>query len=198
MLETQEFLDLVKQIRERNDGAMCQLVNVYGPILERIAKKLVGQALQSQLDASDVVQNVQIVLWVGIRSGRFKVPTPEHFLSLSKTLLRRHIARYWRKAKQEMASTVDGQLIGTIPDHDLTSVLNSAEKDQNLEVEELLEQFLSQVDEIDQQLIKMRFRGYTTAEAARALKLDPGFLRVRLGRIRQRFANLWPQLESVE
>ena len=165
MLETKDFLDLIEQIKNRDDGAMCQLVKAYGPAMERIAGKLVGQALQAQLDPADVVQNVQITLWVGIRSGQFNVRTPVQFLALAKTLLRRQMARHWRKIKTEMTSTVDGQLIGTLPDQDVSALLNRAEKNQSLEVDEILERFLSQVDEIDKQLIKMRFRGYTTAEA---------------------------------
>jgi len=42
----------------------------------------------------------------------------------------------------------------------------------------------------------MRFLGYTTSEAANYLRVDSGFLRVRLGRLRQRFASFLPLLES--
>lgn len=196
MLENKEFLELVERIKKRDDGAMCRLVKVYGPAMERIAEKLIGQPLQSQLDPADVVQNVQVTLWVGIRSGRFSVPTPKHFLALAKLLLRRHIARCWRKAKLEMASTVEGRLNGTVSDQHISLLCKEPAKEKSLEVDEILKDFLERVDEIDQQLIRLRFRGYTTAEAARALKLTPGFLRVRLGRLRMRFAKLWPQLES--
>jgi RNA polymerase sigma factor (sigma-70 family) len=198
VLTSSDFRDLVDQIKNRDDGAMCRLVKVYGPTMERIAAKLVGQTLQAQLDPADAVQNVHVTLWVGIRSGRFDVPTPEHFLALAKTLLRRHVARYWRKVKLEMMSTMDGRLMETLPDQDLSAVLQEAEKEKRLEVDEILERFLCQVDSIDQQLIKMRFHGYSTADAARALKLDPRFLRVRLSRLRLRFANLWPQLASAD
>jgi RNA polymerase sigma factor (sigma-70 family) len=194
-LDSKDFNDLVEQIKGQNDGAMCQLVKVYGPTMERIAEKLIGPALQAQLDPADIVQNVQVTLWVGIRSGRFSVPTPHQFLALAKTLLQRRIARYWRKVKLEMASTVDGKLLGTISDDDLSGLFNVTKNDQALDVDEILERFLSRVDETDRQLIRMRFLGYTTAEAAQALQLDAGFLRVRLGRLRRRFANLWPHLE---
>jgi RNA polymerase sigma factor (sigma-70 family) len=197
MLESKEFLSLIEKIRSRDDGAMCILVKVYSRAMEQTAAKLIGPALQSQLDPADVVQHVQVTLWVGIRSGRYTLPTPGHFLALANSLVRRRIARQWRKIKLEMSSTVDGRLIDTHPDSDFSDYFSAPASEQRLEVDEVLERFLSQVDEVDQQLIRMRFRGLTTAEAARALDLDPGFLRVRLGRLRQRFTNLWPQLEVV-
>jgi RNA polymerase sigma factor (sigma-70 family) len=192
----QDFTALVERVKQRDDGAMCRLIEQYGTEMLRFAEKLVGQALQAHLDAADAVQTVQVTLWVGIRTGRFSVPTPDHFLALAKVLLRRHIARCWRKAKNEMARTLEGRLIDTMSDQDFSSAFKSAEPQNHMEVDELLERFLSQVDEIDQQLVKMRFLGYTTSEAANRLQLDSGFLRVRLGRLRQRFANFLPLLES--
>jgi len=192
----QDYTTLVERVKLRDDGAMCKLVELFGGRMTRIAEKLVGPALQAKLDADDAVQTVQITMWVGIRTGRFTVPTPEHFVALAKILLRRHIARFWRKAKNEMTSTLDGALMDTVSDRDLATAFKAAEPQQNIEVDELLERFLCQIDEIDQKLVKMRFLGYTTSEAANHLQLDSGFLRVRLGRLRQKFASLWLQLES--
>ena len=59
---------------------------------------------------------------------------------------------------------------------------------QSSEFDDLVEHFLAQLGDMDRQLIKLRFQGFTTADAARRLNLDPGFLRVRLGRLRKRFA----------
>jgi DNA-directed RNA polymerase specialized sigma24 family protein len=95
-----------------------------------------------------------------------------------------------------MANTLSNSMIETVVERDLSVAMREAELQRKLDVDEFLEQFLTQIDEIDQQLVKMRFNGYTTAEAAESLQLDPGFLRVRLSRLRQKFANLWPLLES--
>jgi RNA polymerase sigma factor (sigma-70 family) len=196
ILSDSEFLVLLQRIKNRDDGAMCKLIEYYGGAMERLAEKLIGPALQSHLDPADAVQTVQLTLWVGIRTGQFVVPSPSHLLALTKTLLRRHIARYWRKVKSEMASTLSSSMIETVVERDLSAALREAEQHRKLDVDEFLEQFLTQIDEIDQQLVKMRFHGYTTAEAAENLQLDPGFLRVRLSRLRIKFANLWPLLES--
>jgi len=41
-------------------------------------------------------------------------------------------------------------------------------------------------DSQDRRLVELRLQGYSTAEVAREMNLDSRFLRVRLGRLRQR------------
>ena len=192
----QDFSTLVNRIKNGDDDAMCALIKKYGPTMERFAEQMVGRVLQAHVDAADAVQAVHITLWVGIRTGRFVVPTPDHLLALAKTLISRQVARYWRTIKTEMTVKLDSSMAETLQDRDLAAAFQDTESRNNLEVDELLEKFLSQMDEIDQRLVKMRFHGYTTSEAASSLQVDSGFLRVRLGRLRRKFANLWPQLEQ--
>jgi RNA polymerase sigma-70 factor (ECF subfamily) len=190
-----DFGTLIDRIKAGDDGAMCELVERYGATLERMAEQMVGRVLQPHVDGADAVQAVTITLWVGIRTGRFNVPTPDHFLALAKTLISRQIARYWRSVKTEMAAKVDTSMAETLTDRDLNAALKDAEPEKAMEVDELLDKCLSHMDEIDQRLVKLRFEGYTTSEAADSLQLDSGFLRVRLGRLRRKFANLWPQID---
>ena len=192
----QDYSTLISRIKNGDDEAMCALIERYGPTMERMAEQMVGRVLQAHVDAVDAVQAVHITLWVGIRTGRFVVPTPDHLLALAKTLISRQVARYWRTVKTEMTVKLDSSMAETLPDRDLSAAFQETESQKNLEVDELLDKFLGQMDEIDQRLVKMRFHGFTTSEAATTLQVDSGFLRVRLGRLRRKFANLWPQLEA--
>jgi RNA polymerase sigma-70 factor (ECF subfamily) len=54
---------------------------------------------------------------------------------------------------------------------------------------EELDHVLGALGPLDRRLVDLRLRGYSTAEAARELGLDPHHLRVRLGRLRQRLAD---------
>src|SRR5262249_2397975 len=89
------------------------------------------------------------------------------------------VARQWRAFKRHNADSCGGaQLL-----QDEASV--PPEQENNLLLKERLAQFLKGVDDIDRQLVELRLQGYKTAEAARELGLAPGFLRVRLLRLRQ-------------
>lgn len=194
MIATDNYAVMVERIQQGDDSAMCGLIDMHGMEMKRMASGLVGKALQSHLDADDAVQTVHVAMWVGIRTKRFDVPTSDHFLALARTLLRRQVARFWRKAKSQRTTCLDGSLIDTICDQDLSAAAQP-EPQQTLEVDEFLERFLGRLDETDQQLVKMRFLGYKTSEAARRLNLAPGYLRMRLIRLRQRFAHLWRKLK---
>ena len=187
---TNAFQHLVERIRTGDDSAMSDLMHQHGAAIRRTAEKLIGKALQSQLDSADLVQSVQIVLWLGLRTGKFAVATPENLYSLAKTLLRRKVARYWRAVKPLTDATIcDVSLNDTAVDQAFYPARETAASaQQNFEFDDVVENFLTQLSDLDRQLIKLRFQGFTTAEAARHLNLDPGFLRVRLGRLRKRFA----------
>ncbi|MCI0682577.1 MAG: sigma-70 family RNA polymerase sigma factor [Gemmataceae bacterium] len=173
---------------------MSQLMLQYSDAMRRTAHKLIGKALQSHLDSVDLVQSVQITLWIGLRTGKFSVDKPENFLSLANTLLRRKVARYWRNIKTRI--TISDTLLGdTWVDQAVYPPAH--EPSRSLEFDDLVDRFLDQLSDIDRQLVKLRFKGCSTAEAARHLNLDPGFLRVRLGRLRKRFAQFRESLVNT-
>jgi len=184
--QTDDYQDLIDRVRRFENSAMDKLVERFGTHMERIAYSLVGKAIQSQLDPADAVQAVQLAMWVGIRTGRFAIPTPHHFLNLARTLLRRHIARFWRKAKYGRTLPLHGELQADgLSQGPFTSCKNLPA--QAIDTNEFLERFLHQIDDTDRLLVKMRFLGFTTAEAAKQMKCVPGSLRMRLQRLRGRF-----------
>jgi RNA polymerase sigma factor (sigma-70 family) len=183
------FAELVAQVKAGDDWAMTELMKRYAEPMRRTASQLIGRVLQPQLDSEDLVQSVQLILWLGLRAGKLSVNTPECLLALAKTLLRRKIARHWRSAKATaMASTIDGVLATTVADMRIGAATAETDPRHSAEFDDLVEHFLGQLDDLDRQLVTLRFQGCSTADAARHLQLDPGFLRVRLGRLRKRFA----------
>ncbi len=185
----QDYTTLLKRVQEADDAAMCELIERYGPAMHRTAERLVGRPLQAQLDAGDLVQSVLIALWLGIRTGKFLVPTAERLLALAKTMLRRQVARHWRTAKVELNRTLEGNLSETFLDQNLFAPAKETEPQRSRDFDDLMEDLLNQLDVIDKRLVNLRFQGCSTAEAARCLRLDPGYLRVRLSRLRKKFAD---------
>jgi RNA polymerase sigma-70 factor (ECF subfamily) len=188
--ENVEFAELVVLVKAGDDWAMAELMKRYAEPMRRTAGQLIGRTLQAQLDSVDLVQSVQLILWLGLRAGRFSVTSPEGLLALAKVLLRRKIARYCRSLKPAtMTGTIEGVLSTTLIDQQLVSASPDTDPQRSAEFDDLVEHFLAQLDDLDQQLVKLRFQGYSTADAARHLRLEPGFLRVRLGRLRKRFGD---------
>jgi RNA polymerase sigma-70 factor (ECF subfamily) len=182
--ERESFGELIAQIKAGDDWAMAELLNRYAEPMRRTADQLIGRLLQAQLDSVDLVQSVQLILWLGLRSGKFSVQGPSGLLALAKLLLQRKVARYWRTAKfAQVSNTIDGDLAATLADRQVYENPRSC-----AEFDDLVEHFLARLDSLDQRLVKLRFEGYSTADAARYLQLDPKLLRVRLGRLRRRFS----------
>jgi RNA polymerase sigma factor (sigma-70 family) len=185
---TSKFGQLVQRVKTGDDSAMTDLMEEYSEPLRRTAAQLIGKALRSQLDSADLVQSVQIILWLGLRTGKFSVATPDNLLALARTLLRRKVARYWRTVKAPVTTISDVSLIDTVVDQAIFPLRHESNPQESSEFDDLVEHFLEHLGDLDRRLVKLRFQGFSTAAAARQLKLDPGFLRVRLGRLRKRFA----------
>jgi RNA polymerase sigma-70 factor (ECF subfamily) len=192
-----DFAQLVNRVKAGDDSAMTQLTESLGPTMRRMARELIGKSLQSHLDSDDLVQSVQLVLWLGLRTGKFPFVSTENLFGLVRTLLRRQVARYCRSAKPHMSRTIDAKLGNTLADVNLWAVANDDEPAKATELDDLVEHFVSQLAELDQRLIKLRLQGFSTADAARRLRVDAGLLRVRLGRLRKRFADFRTELAKA-
>jgi RNA polymerase sigma factor (sigma-70 family) len=188
LVDTTDFAELVDRVKAGDDLAMAQLMKQYVGALQRTARALIGRNLQSSLDSDDLVQSVQMVMWVGLRTGKFSLPTPEQWLALAKVLLKRKVARHCRSIQPQANATLDGALIDTVTDVAIFAPPVEDDPGAKAEFDDLVENFLSRLDGVDRELVRLRFEGYSTAEVARRLNLDAGVLRVRLGRLRKRFA----------
>src|SRR5262249_38125220 len=109
---------------------------------------------------------------------------PQQLLGLAITLVRRKVARYWRKLKRqrrpEEVETGDAEgLLATLPSTEVDPAQLAQDAD-------LLAKVAQHLDDRDRKLGGVRLQGCSPAEAARRLGLDPDVLRVRLSRLRRR------------
>src|SRR5437764_754144 len=75
------FTELIAQVTAGDDWAMAELMKRYAEPMRRTAGQLIGRVLQPQLDSEDLVQSVQLILWLGLRAGNLTVDSPERLLA---------------------------------------------------------------------------------------------------------------------
>jgi RNA polymerase sigma-70 factor (ECF subfamily) len=186
----ESFAALMARVREGDEQAAAELVAQYEGIIRRRARRLLGPALRVHLDSVDIAQSVNRTLLIGLRRAAFAVSTPEELTRLALTLVRRKVARHWRRRKREAECR---QLTGGSAPAGVRAAARAGElhsATDPLQLDETVRQVLERLDGVDRQLVELRLEGHTTAEAARKLGVSPAFLRSRLSRLRKR---LWDE-----
>jgi RNA polymerase sigma-70 factor (ECF subfamily) len=180
----EDFAALLARARQGDEGALAQLVRQYEAEVRIAVRVHLGPALRPYLDSIDLVQSVHGSLIRGLRQDKFELSSPDALIALAVTLVRRKIARHWRKLRREAG----GEPRGPVDKQQLLLSLCSPEADpaETVQLRDKLQHLLSELDDVDYRLLELRLEGWSTAAAARQLKKDAGFLRVRLSRLRQR------------
>ena len=165
---------------------MSELCRQYEPRLRVVARVLLGPALRPALDSMDLVQSVHRSLLLGIRDEKFDVSTPENLIALAVTLLRRKVARQWRRQRRQRRGIGGRSSVDLLPAilADLTTP--EAGPAETAQYHDQLEQLCRQLDATERHIMALRIDGYTTAEIAEQLGLNHVTLRVRLTRLRER------------
>ncbi len=185
---TSNFALLLAQAQAGDETAALELARQYESEVRIVARVLLGPALRPYLDSLDLVQSVHRSLLLGLREGKVDVTSPERLVALTITMVRRKIARQWRRHQRQ--KRMNGSSGG---EEDLANRLLEVCRRQDdprreVQVRDTLWRACQAMDDTDRRTIELRLAGYSTADAARALNLDPDVLRVRLSRLRQRLA----------
>lgn len=183
---TAEFSALVERVRLGDEEALAELLQRYEAEVRLTARILLGRALRPHLDSVDLVQSVYHSLMVGLRENKIEIGTPQQFLGLAVTIVRRKVARHWRRIQRQQR--IEPRRDDTEDIADLLTSLSSPEAGpaETALYNDAVEHLCRQLDDKDRQLIELRLQGCSTAEVARRLNLDPDILRVRLSRLRKR------------
>jgi RNA polymerase sigma-70 factor (ECF subfamily) len=181
-----EFAALVARVRLGDETALAALVQLYEPEVRLAARVLLGRALRSHLDSADLVQSVHHSLMLGLRQNKFTLAGRQQLVSLTLTMVRRKIARHWRRLQRQQR--LDPEVLETQALADGPTSHGGAQPDPAAEAQyhDTLDYLCSKLEERDRRLVELRLQGHSTAEAARQLGEDPDVLRVRLSRLRRR------------
>src|SRR5262249_50317731 len=134
------------------------------------------------LDSIDLVQSVHRSLLLGLRQDRFAVATPENLMALALTLVRRKVARQWRRAQRQRRPGDAGGLAQL-----LTSLSSpGADPAWAAQFNDQVRYLCDSLKDAERRLLELRVQGYTPSEAAQELGLGAVAFRVRQTRLRQR------------
>lgn len=172
------------RVRAGDESAACELVQRYERTVLRSVRSRLGKSMRRTLDSADVLQSVHRSLLIGIKNERYHVSSPQQLIGLAVVMVQRKAARLWRKLKHLPTSGLDAA------DSRETRVDRIASPDptpsETVSAADLLEHFLSQLDELDQRLVRLKLDGHSSAESAALLGRDPAFVRMRWTRLRQK------------
>jgi RNA polymerase sigma-70 factor (ECF subfamily) len=182
----EEFADLLSRARRGDQAALTLLVQQYEPKVRLVARVLLGPALRPHLDSVDLVQSLHKSLLLGLRQGKFAISGPDSLLALALTLVRRKVARHWRRLQRQRRLGSGTAQNGSLADV-LTS-LSSPQDDpsQAAQFRDQVDHLCANLNEVERRLLELRLEGYSTAEIALALGLSTVALHVRMTRMRQR------------
>jgi RNA polymerase sigma factor (sigma-70 family) len=182
--EDKTFAELVARTRRGDNEAAGELARLYEQDILLVARLCLGAALRPYVDSMDLVQSVHHSLLLGLRQNKFSLSTPGDLVALALTLVRRKVARRWRRSERQRRfdrGTDEAPLPPALAE--LESRLPGPE--ETAQYNDALVQLRGHLDPLDRQVIELRLEGHSTAEVARRLGLDADVLRVRLSRLRQ-------------
>jgi RNA polymerase sigma-70 factor (ECF subfamily) len=175
------FADLLARARRGDADAVGQIARLYEPDLLIAARVHLGPALRPYLDSLDLVQSVHRSLLAGLRNDKFAVADARSLLALALTMVRRKVARQWRRHRRQVRPA------GEHPTDVLATLSRRAGNPAaEAEVRDALARLWSELDADDRAVMELRLQGFSTAEAAARLGKTPEALRVRLHRLRKR------------
>jgi RNA polymerase sigma factor (sigma-70 family) len=186
-----DFEALLLRVRRGDETAVGELIRRYERAVLRSVRSRLGSNMRRAMDSMDVMQSVHRSLLVGIRSDRFQLNSPQQLVALAIVMVQRKVARHWRKLKRipisglEDAASSDATPLDALASSEPTPSEVAATDD-------LLELFLSQLDEFDQHLVRLKLDGHSSVETADILGRDAAFVRMRWARLRQRLRERGP------
>jgi RNA polymerase sigma factor (sigma-70 family) len=164
--------------------AQEQLCQHYAPQVRIVARVLLGPALRPHFDSLDLVQSVHRSLLMGLQSDKFDISSPEKLIALATTMVRRKVARKWRRSRRQISAGSPN--LPTLAD--TLSSLSSTEADPAAAAEfnDQLQRLCENLSETERRMLELRLEGYTSGEVAQRLGLHAVALRVRCTRLRKR------------
>ena len=187
---------LLDRVANGNAGALDRLLELHRPYLKRIIHMRMEPALRARIDASDVVQETQVVITKNIEQFMQQRPTSYRVWIRRKGLdrlagqRRRHIATMKRSVLMEQNITdvssiaIARKLLSNSPSKILGQI----------ELRERIHQLIEQLGEIYREVLVLRHaEELTNAEVADLLEIGPETARRRYGRALRKLHQLFAE-----
>lgn len=181
-----EFVLLLQRASAGDSSAQEALCHKYESQVRVIARVLLGPALRPHLDTMDILQSVHKSLLIGLRDEKFLIQSPENLIALASTMVRRKVARNWRRHRRQ--SRIENSDDNTETLAQTLCSISSRESlpGRRVEFDEEVRKLLDGLKEADRRLLKMRLDGMSSKEIEEELGIHPVAMRVRWTRLRQK------------
>lgn len=178
---------LLERVRARDTVALDELLGGCRALLRQVVELRLDRRLRARVDASDVVQEVQLEVARRLEDYLARQPMP-FALWLRKTALE-NVIRIRRQHVEAECRTVEREL--PLPDGSsaqlgrqvLARAQTPSQQVRQRELAQLMRQAVAQLPETEQEIILMRnFEGLSNQEASQVLDVDPATASRRYGR----------------
>ena len=178
---------LLADVAEGDEAALDKLIRLHSPYLRRIVQLRISPELKSRVDASDVIQETQMVVmrrideFVTKRPASFRVWLRSRALEQLADQYRRHITAEMRTVRRENNDASSMAIARTLLSETPSKML------QRSELAEQVRDLIESLNENDREMLTLRHaEGLTNGEISEALNLDPKTARKRYGRALRR------------
>jgi len=179
-----DFVNLLARVRGGDDVAAAELVARYERAVLRSVRSRLSPSMRGALDSMDVMQSVHRSLLTGLKIGRFEFATPQQLVGLAVVMVQRKVARHWRKLRRfPLAGSGAADPATAAPLETIAS--DESAPSEIATANDLLERCLAQLNDLDQQLVRLKLSGFSSTESAALLGREPAFIRMRWSRLRQ-------------
>jgi RNA polymerase sigma factor (sigma-70 family) len=191
------FAELMARVRLDDDEALATLISMYEPKIRRAARLLLGKALRSSIDPTDLVQAVHLQLIRVLKQQRQVIVSPEHLREFAATVLRHKFIQHWRRHRCAARHTASLAEAGGRSVERARKLAAAVDPARTAEFKDMLDHLCRRLRTEDRRLIVMRIQGYRTEEIAGELGTSAAVLRVRLSRLRERLRKEKPLIEWI-
>ena len=153
---------------------------------DSIKFELTSSVDRTHFDSLDLVQSVHRSLLIGLRNQQFDISSPEKLIALANTIVRRKIARKWRRALT--LERIDRRVSANDSLEKTLWPLSQAANDPAKEVEyrDQFNKICEHLNADERRMLELRLAGFTSGEVAIELGIHVVALRVRWHRLRGR------------
>ena len=167
--ENSEFRKVIQRVCAGSDEATWELIDTYGPHIQRVIRRRLNQRMRSKFDSLDFVQMV----WASIFVEREKMAgftEPNDLIRYLATLAQRKLLQESRRRLHGQKYNVGREraLIAETED-ETTYVRNSDTPSQIVMAKDRLEVMMRERSERDRRVVELRLQGLTFVEVSEKL-----------------------------
>jgi RNA polymerase sigma-70 factor (ECF subfamily) len=179
MSQETSFAGLIDRVRQGDQEAAEQLVRNYEPAVRLVVRRrLTDPSLRRLLDSQDICQSILGKFFVRVALGEYTLETPEQLMKLLITMALNEVCN---QADREKAARRDcrrlqhgNEALDLVDPHPSPS--------SQVATQDLLQEMRRHLSAEEQQLVDLRYQGYSWEEIAAQVGSHTDAVRMRFGR----------------